>query len=78
MMPTVVPYLRSLDNEGSPFVGAHGSGFGWWLLSFGVIVEAAFVLIGAIAGILYRRHRMVQALETDRFIYTSELVWLRE
>ena len=42
------PLPASLDSGGSPLVGAHGSGFGWWLTGISVIVGAAFVLIRAI------------------------------
>ena len=42
------PSHGSLDNQSSPLVPAHGSGFVWWLFSVSVIMGAAVLLIGAI------------------------------
>jgi len=58
----------SLDNEGSPVTTAQRPVFRWWVLS--VIVGAALVLIAAtITGVLFRRHQMMKALETDRLTH---------
>ncbi len=58
----------SLGNEGSPVTTAQQPVFRWWVLS--VIVGAALVLIAAtIASVLFRRHQMMKALETERLTH---------
>ena len=56
------PVSVSLGNEGSPSDPEEIPAFRWWVLS--VIVGVALMLIAAtVAGVLFRRHQMVKALQ---------------
>ena len=56
------PVSVSLGNKGSPSDPEEIPAFRWWVLS--VIVGVALMLIAAtVAGVLFRRHQMVKALQ---------------